>query len=94
MGHPTAGTGDDPHPAAAHRPVRPAPAGRAAHADRLAGYEQVAAALPDDADAVDPYSVATLRFGLAYERAVLEWFAALPPALGADPSGTTSGAAD
>ncbi|SCL19479.1 transcriptional regulator, PadR family [Micromonospora rhizosphaerae] len=54
---------------------------RAAHAERLAGYEQVAAALPADAAAVDPYSVATLRFGLAYERAALDWFDALPPAL-------------
>ncbi|MDZ5442059.1 PadR family transcriptional regulator [Micromonospora sp. 4G57] len=54
---------------------------RAAHAERLAGYEQVAAALPEEADAIDPYSVATLRFGLAYERAVLDWFDGLPPAL-------------
>ncbi|MFJ8577053.1 helix-turn-helix transcriptional regulator [Micromonospora sp. NPDC093277] len=60
---------------------------RAAHAARLAEYEQVAAALPDEAEAVDPYSVATLRFGLAYERAVLDWFGALPPALcGSDES--------
>ncbi|MFR9779337.1 PadR family transcriptional regulator [Micromonospora sp. MS34] len=54
---------------------------RAAHAERLAGYEQIAAALPEEAEDVDPYSVATLRFGLAYERAVLDWFDALPPAL-------------
>ncbi len=54
---------------------------RAAHATRLARYEQTAAALPDEAEAGDPYSVATLRFGLAYERAVLDWFANLPPAL-------------
>ena len=33
---------------------------------------------PEDADTIDPYSVATLRFGLAYERAVLDWFDALP----------------
>lgn len=59
---------------------------RATHAERLAGYEQAAAALPEDADAIDPYSVATLRFGLAYERAVLDWFDALPPAL-RDPAG-------
>ncbi|MGW5666696.1 PadR family transcriptional regulator [Micromonospora sp. NPDC003776] len=51
---------------------------RTAHAARLAEYEQVAAALPAEADEIDPYSVATLRFGLAYERAVLEWFDALP----------------
>ncbi|SCF36110.1 DNA-binding transcriptional regulator, PadR family [Micromonospora viridifaciens] len=54
---------------------------RTAHAARLAEYEQVAAALPDEAEEVDPYSVATLRFGLAYERAVLDWFDALPKPL-------------
>jgi len=42
---------------------------------------RAAAALPDEAEDVDPYSVATLRFGLAYERAVLDRFATLPPAL-------------
>ncbi|MBA2276727.1 MAG: hypothetical protein H0W06_03085, partial [Chloroflexia bacterium] len=32
----------------------------------------------------DPYTLATLEFGLAYERAVLAWFDALPPAIVAD----------
>ncbi|MFE9688756.1 helix-turn-helix transcriptional regulator [Micromonospora sp. NPDC005806] len=54
---------------------------RAAHAARLAGYQAAAAGLPEEADAVDPYSVATLRFGLAYEQAVLDWFDALPDPL-------------
>ncbi|WFE38510.1 helix-turn-helix transcriptional regulator [Micromonospora sp. WMMD998] len=54
---------------------------RATHAARLDEYEQVAAALPDGADDVEPYAVATLRFGVAYERAVLEWFDTLPQAL-------------
>ncbi|PWU60883.1 PadR family transcriptional regulator [Micromonospora globispora] len=67
---------------------------RATHAERLAGYEQAAAALPEDADAIDPYSVATLRFGLAYERAVLDWFDALPAEL-RDPAGpATDGPTD
>ncbi|MFU8870573.1 PadR family transcriptional regulator [Micromonospora sp. SL4-19] len=60
---------------------------RVAHAARLAEYEQVAAALPEEAEVVDPYSVATLRFGLAYERAVLDWFTTLPPALRGDDEG-------
>ena len=45
---------------------------RAQHAARLAGYEEVeAAALAAGASRAD---LATLRFGLAYERAVLGWF--------------------
>ncbi|WP_046562588.1 PadR family transcriptional regulator [Micromonospora sp. HK10] len=65
---------------------------RATHAARLAGYEAVAAALPAEADDIDPYSVATLRFGLAYERAVLDWFDALPgPLRLADGNGAAGG---
>ena len=45
---------------------------RAVHADRLARYESVPAP-------ADPYAAATLAFGVRYERAVLEWFDALPP---------------
>ena len=45
---------------------------RAAHAARLASYEQSeAAAIGTGATA---RQLATLRFGLAYERAVLHWF--------------------
>ena len=50
---------------------------RAIHARRLAEYEaQSAVGEPDD-----PYRAATLDFGIRYERAVLEWFDALPGAL-------------
>ncbi len=52
---------------------------RALHADRLAKYqEQDAAAQAADAAPADPYSLATLDFGLSYERAVLAWFDRLP----------------
>jgi DNA-binding PadR family transcriptional regulator len=54
---------------------------RAVHADRLAAYEQVSAALPPEAAEAEPYAIATLTFGIAYERAILGWFDALPPAI-------------
>ncbi|HEY2947420.1 MAG TPA: PadR family transcriptional regulator [Micromonosporaceae bacterium] len=47
---------------------------RTVHAERLAGYERDRTG-PATAD---PYSAATLEFGIAYERAVLAWFDALP----------------
>ena len=53
---------------------------RARHANRLADYEklhEVAAA----AEEPDPYAMATLEFGVAYERAVLRWFENLPPVI-------------
>jgi DNA-binding PadR family transcriptional regulator len=46
---------------------------RAVHAERLAGYERRKAEGRTDA-----YAAATLEFGIAYERAVLAWFDALP----------------
>ena len=49
---------------------------RVAHARQLAEYETLRAAGPDD-----PFSRATLDFGIAYERAVLDWFDALPEAV-------------
>ena len=62
-----------------------------AHAERLRTYEGQAREL----DAIhpeerDPFRLATLSFGLAYERAVQDWFAALPgefrePALALSP---------
>lgn len=52
---------------------------RAAHADRLAGYEAQRTSLPPGAAEVDPFAVATLDFGIAYERAVLAWFDELQP---------------
>lgn len=54
---------------------------RAAHAERLAAYQQIDAQLPPGAADEEPYGVATLAFGLAYERAVLAWFDALPAAI-------------
>jgi hypothetical protein len=50
---------------------------RAAHADRLAAYHHDRRALGDD----DPYTAATLDFGIRYEQAVLDWFDALPAAI-------------
>jgi DNA-binding PadR family transcriptional regulator len=60
---------------------------RARHAERLAGYERIRAELPADASDADPYGVATLAFGLAYERAVLDWFDALPRRIAAPEEG-------
>ena len=48
------------------------------HADRLAGYEQRRAEATADGGVPDPYVLATLDFGIHYERAVLAWFAGLP----------------
>lgn len=50
---------------------------RAAHEQRLAGYEQQRA-LAEASGGADGYAMATLDFGLAYERAVLGWFDRLP----------------
>lgn len=52
---------------------------RIVHADRLAGYERQRDEMPDGYEESDPFSVATLEFGIKYERAVLEWFDDLPP---------------
>ena len=57
---------------------------RAQHAERLASYERAAEDLREapTADAsVDSSRLATLEFGLRYERAVLDWFEWLPAAL-------------
>jgi len=51
---------------------------RAAHAARAARYDQMHATTDDT---TDPYAAAVLDFGRRYERAVLDWFAALPPEL-------------
>jgi DNA-binding PadR family transcriptional regulator len=58
---------------------------RQAHADRLAGYEREHAELPSGAAEAEPYAVATLEFGLAYERAVLAWFDGLPETISGRP---------
>jgi DNA-binding PadR family transcriptional regulator len=60
---------------------------RRAHAARLADYErQHAEATAPGVDA-DPYALATLEFGLAYERAVMDWFERLPGRLPGWPDG-------
>lgn len=59
---------------------------RAAHRERLARYEAMRAAALNAADEPDVYGMATLDFGLHYERAVLDWFAQLPPAIGGQES--------
>jgi DNA-binding PadR family transcriptional regulator len=51
---------------------------REIHAERLAEYERTRAAAAAGDGPPDPYATATLDFGLAYERAVLAWFDALP----------------
>lgn len=71
---------------------------RRVHEERLAGYLELRVALEkseqaDDKDGGekesapgDPYGWATLDMGIRYERAVLDWFAALPSAIsGASP---------
>jgi DNA-binding PadR family transcriptional regulator len=67
-----------------------------AHAERLRMYEAQARgieAIPSEHR--DPFRSATLAFGIAYERAVQDWFAALPaelrePALASSPAPETS----
>lgn len=52
---------------------------RALHAERLASYQTQRQGMPPDYEELDPYAVATLEFGITYERAVLDWFDRLPP---------------
>lgn len=52
-----------------------------AHADRLAAYEKQRAEMPPGYEEIDPYAVATLEFGIIYERATQQWFEQLPNAL-------------
>lgn len=59
---------------------------RAAHAARLAAYEAQHAAAVASSDDPDPFALAPLEFGLAYERAVLAWFDALPPPIAGTPA--------
>ena len=47
---------------------------RAIHEERLAGYRELAKGID-----ADPFAAATLDFGIRYEQAALDWFAALPP---------------
>jgi len=62
-------------PARLHAAVR---AHRARHEAQLAKYQAIHATCAEwGAD--EPYTLATLRFGLAYEQMILDWFATLPP---------------
>lgn len=54
---------------------------RMVHSDRLAAYERQRDGMPSGYENVDPYAVATLEFGITYERAVLQWFDDLPDRL-------------
>jgi DNA-binding PadR family transcriptional regulator len=66
-----------------------------AHAELLRTYESQHRELAAAGSAADPYGRATLEFGIAYERAVLDWFAASAPAITVDPErrGGTGGPA-
>ncbi|MCA2210878.1 MULTISPECIES: PadR family transcriptional regulator [Nocardia] len=54
-------------------------ANRNIHQDRLDRY------LDEDATALAPHQRATLEFGIAYERAVLQWFDQLPAVFAGQP---------
>jgi DNA-binding PadR family transcriptional regulator len=64
---------------------------RAHHARKLGEYEEMrGAALASGHE--DPYAMATLEFGMAYEQAVLAWFEQLPPEIrGQRPWAPTAG---
>ena len=51
---------------------------RAAHAKRLAEYRELDDATDAEQEARDPFTTATLAFGIRYEEAVLRWFDDLP----------------
>jgi len=51
---------------------------RQVHAARLTRYEDQQAAVETAGGEPDPYTLATLDFGVTYERAVLDWFDRLP----------------
>ncbi|MGI8574107.1 MAG: PadR family transcriptional regulator [Egibacteraceae bacterium] len=57
---------------------------RAVHAERLDRYEQQETAANSAESEPDLYAMATLDFGLTYERAVLDWFDRLPEAIRGD----------
>lgn len=54
---------------------------RGLHASRIAQYEQQRAAAEAAHGEPDPFAMATLDFGMTYERAVLDWFDRLPSAM-------------
>jgi hypothetical protein len=71
-------------PARLHSAVR---THRALHEAQLAKYQAIYATCAEWG-AEDQYSLATLRFGLAYEQMILDWFATLPPDISGAPSET------
>ena len=60
---------------------------RIVHEERLDSYEKAHAELV--AGGADPYALATLQFGLAYEKAVLSWFDGLAAEVGGPPHSLT-----
>jgi len=54
---------------------------RQRHCERLIRYEEMRGAALGAPDEPDVYRMATLSFGLHYERAVLDWFDELPAAI-------------
>lgn len=54
---------------------------RVLHEARLAQYQEQRVAGEAAGDTADPFVLATLDFGLTYERAVLDWFDRLPPSM-------------
>lgn len=52
---------------------------RAAHEQRLAQYRELHEAASAADQAPDPFTMATLSFGIHYEEAVVRWFDHLPP---------------
>ncbi|MBA2389419.1 MAG: PadR family transcriptional regulator [Geodermatophilaceae bacterium] len=66
---------------------------RDAHREQLARYEQMRSAALGAADEPDAHGMATLDFGLHYERAVLDWFDQLPVEIrGGEPAGQVDSA--
>lgn len=62
---------------------------RQTHAERLADYERQHAEATDPEADPDPYALATLEFGLVYERAVMRWFDGLADRLPGWPDATS-----
>ncbi len=59
------------------------------HAERLARDEALKATIPQEFQDANPYLMATIDFGIAYEQAAMRWFNELPVAICGD-TGTNS----
>ncbi|MDQ3653892.1 MAG: PadR family transcriptional regulator [Chloroflexota bacterium] len=64
------------------------------HAERLANFRAIEASIPESSRPLDPYSLATLHFGIRYEEAVLEWFRELPEGIRGDATAIEATAQD